>query len=219
MDAILFSPKILFNKQTATYVLWYNFVPHYSYAVATSKSPFGPFITVNSTVGSSFRFGHHNNTDIGDFSLWKDDDGTGYMLCAPTFPRSPSCSTAHPAVVAQADVVSDHWLHRHWSRYSAHAHCQVERLTPEYLASTWETTNESSPVFPHGNEAPALFKREGKWYALVSESCCYCKPGGKVHAYSAADPLGPYDYLGEIGKEDKKRLSLSLVLSFSLSSR
>lgn len=82
VDAILFSPKILFNKQTATYVLWYNFVPHYSYAVATSKSPFGPFITVNSTVGSSFRFGHHNNTDIGDFSLWADDDGTGYMLCA-----------------------------------------------------------------------------------------------------------------------------------------
>lgn len=73
-------------------------------------------------------------------------------------------------------------------------------------------------MFPHGNEAPALFKREGKWYALVSESCCYCKPGGKVHAYSAADPLGPYDYLGEIGKEDKKHLSLSLVLSFSLSS-
>ena len=49
-----------------------------------------------------------------------------------------------------------------------------------------------------------MFKREGKWYALVSESCCYCKPGGKVHAYSATDPLGPYDYLGEIGKEDKK---------------
>jgi len=143
---------------------------------------------------------------------------------ASTFPRSPSCSAAHPAVVAQADGVPDRWLHRHWSRYSAHAHCQVERLTPDYLASTWETTNESSPVFPHGNEAPALFKREGKWYALVSESCCYCKPGGKVHAYSATDPLGPYDYLGEIGKEDKKRpshfisFSRSVFLSLSSSS-
>jgi hypothetical protein len=162
VDAILFSPKILFNKQTATYVLWYNFVPHYSYAVATSKSPFGPFNTVNRTVGSSFRFGHHDNSDIGDFSLWSDEDGTGYML------------------------------------YSAHSHCQIERLTPDYLASTWETTNQSSVVFPHGNEAPALFKRKGKWYALVSESCCYCEAGGKVHAYSAEKPLGPYEYLGEI---------------------
>ena len=66
---------------------------------------------------------------------------------------------------------------------SAHAHCQIERLTDDYLASTWSTTNESSAVFPHGNEAPALFKRNGLWYALVSESCCYRKSGGKVHAY------------------------------------
>lgn len=133
-----------------------------SYGVATSKSPFGPFQTVNTTAGSSFRFGYPNNNDIGDFSVWVDDDGVGYFL------------------------------------YSAHAHCQIERLTDDYLASTWSTTNESSAVFPHGNEAPALFKRNNLWYALVSESCCYCQPGGKVHAYSSADPLGPYDYIGEI---------------------
>ena len=162
VDKVLFSPKILHNEKTSTYVLYYNYVPGYSYAVATSKTPYGPFSTVNKTVGSSFKFGFPHNTDIGDFSLWVDDDGTGYML------------------------------------YSADHHCQVERLTPDYLSSTWETTNESSPVFPHGNEAPALFKRKGKWYALVSEGCCYCSAGGKVHAYSAAKPLGPYDYLGEI---------------------
>lgn len=162
VDAILFSPKVLYNTQTETWVLWYNFVPHYSYGVATSKSAFGPFLTVNATAGSSFRFGHPNNSDIGDFSLWQDDDGTAYFL------------------------------------YSAHAHCQIERLTADYLASTWETTNQSSLVFPHGNEAPALFKRKGLWYALVSESCCYCKAGGKVHAYSSTQPLGPYSYLGEI---------------------
>lgn len=45
VDAILFSPKMLYNKAMETFVLWYNFVPHYSYAVATSKSPFGPFVT------------------------------------------------------------------------------------------------------------------------------------------------------------------------------
>lgn len=162
VDAILFSPKVLFNRRTATYVLWYNFVPHYSYAVATSKSPYGPFTTVNRTAGSSFRFGFPANSDIGDFSVWADDDGAGYML------------------------------------YSSHAHCQVEELTDDYLSSTWATTSRSSPVFPHGNEAPALFKREGRWFALVSESCCYCEAGGKVHAYSAEKPLGPWTYLGEI---------------------
>jgi len=153
---------VLYNAKTQLFVLWYNYVPDYSYGVATSPSAFGPFQTVNSTVGSSFRFGYPDNKDIGDFSVWTDDDGTGYFL------------------------------------YSAHAHCQIERLTDDYLASTWSTTNESSAVFPHGNEAPALFKRGALWYALVSESCCYCKLGGKVHAYSSTAPLGPYDYLGEI---------------------
>ena len=71
-------------------------------------------------------------------------------------------------------------------------------MTDDYLASTWITTNESSPVFPRGNEAPALFKRRDFWYALVSENCCYCKEGAKVHAYAGKSPLGPYDYLGEI---------------------
>ena len=162
VDAILFSPKVLYNAQTQTWVLWYNFVPHYSYGVATSKSAYGPFNTVNATAGSSFRFGYPDNSDIGDFSVWQDDDGTAYFL------------------------------------YSANHHCQVEQLTPDYLTSTWEATNQSSLVFPHGNEAPALFKRNDLWYALVSESCCYCKTGGKVHAYSSKRPLGPYTYLGEI---------------------
>ena len=74
----------------------------------------------------------------------------------------------------------------------------MERLTPDYLSSTWESTKETSPVFPHGNEAPALFKRGTLWYALISESCCYCGQGAKVHAYSSPDPMGPYTYLGEI---------------------
>ena len=49
----LFSPRVLYNDATKTWVMWYKFVPNYSYAVATSKSPFGPFKTVSPTAGSS----------------------------------------------------------------------------------------------------------------------------------------------------------------------
>ena len=57
---------------------------------------------------------------------------------------------------------------------------QIERLTGDYLASTWESTAQTSGVFPYGNEAPAMFKRGGYYYALVSDSCCYCGQGGLV---------------------------------------
>ncbi len=89
--------------------------------------------------------------------------------------------------------------------YSAHSHCQIEKLTPDYRQSTWVTNNSAtSGVFPHGNEAPALFKRGAFYYALVSDSCCYCGQGGFVHAYRATSPLGPYDYLGQIAQGPNK---------------
>eukprot|EP01043_Picozoa_sp_COSAG02_P075920 COSAG02_NODE_15875_length_1134_cov_1.394203_1_plen_190_part_10 len=54
----LFSPRALYNDKTGLWVLWYNFVPHYSYAVATSRSPFGPFITADAAAGATFRWGN-----------------------------------------------------------------------------------------------------------------------------------------------------------------
>jgi hypothetical protein len=83
--------------------------------------------------------------------------------------------------------------------YSANHHCQIERLTANLSRSSyWVDGQQTSGVFPNGNEAPAIFKRAGTYYALISESCCYCGEGAKVHAYSASAPLGPYAYLGEI---------------------
>ena len=43
----LFSQRALCNAATGLWVLCYNYVPRYSYAVATSSSAFGPFRTVD----------------------------------------------------------------------------------------------------------------------------------------------------------------------------
>lgn len=162
-DAILFSPKAIRHPATGMWILWYNYVPSYSYGVAYSTSPYGPFQTVDAFAGASTQYGYPNNSDIGDFSLLVDDDGEGYIL------------------------------------YSANHHCQIEHLTANLSRSSyWVDGHKTSGVFPNGNEAPAFFKRAGVYYALVSESCCYCGEGAKVHAYSASAPLGPYTYLGEI---------------------
>lgn len=80
----------------------------------------------------------------------------------------------------------------------AHAAPQIEPLTDDYLASAWLTTGRTSGVLPHGNEAPAMFRRAGLYYALVSDSCCFCGQGGNVRAFMASSPLGPYTYTGAI---------------------
>ena len=84
VEAVLFSPKVLFNAQTATWVLWYNFVPHYSYGVATSKSAFGPFITVNATAGSSFRFGHPGTLTLATSACGRMTTGLRTPCTRPT---------------------------------------------------------------------------------------------------------------------------------------
>lgn len=162
-DRVLFSPKVLYNDANKEWVLWYNLVPPYNYAVAVSPSPLGPFNTISTTTALSTQFGHlANNSDVGDFSLFKDDDGVAYIL------------------------------------YSAHAHVQAERLTPDFYQSTWLATGDTSGILPHGNEAPAMFKRAGVYYALVSDSCCYCGAGGQVRAFQSSNPLGPYVYTGDL---------------------
>ena len=175
----LFSPRVLYNDATETWVMWYNFVPKYSYAVATSKSPFGPFKTVSTTAGASFKWGQHGacasfgrgrpNTCLGDFSLFKDDDGAGYMLYSHD-----------PGPTAAAGVSGK---------------LSVARLTPDFTASAWDkqTGAGEEALELTGWEAPAMFKFGGWYYALTSAACCYCGGGGTVFVHRARSPLGPYE--------------------------
>ena len=71
-----FRPCVVYNAKTDLFVMWYeNRAPGlHGYAVATSKTPQGPFITT------------HHNVDmpdegkIGDFNLFIDDDGKAYHV-------------------------------------------------------------------------------------------------------------------------------------------
>jgi len=71
----------------------------------------------------------------------------------------------------------------------------IERLSPDYLTSLAATDpTQSSGVFGDSNvEAPAIFKRNGIYYAVFGSCCCYCGSGSAVTVYtSSAGPLGPY---------------------------
>jgi hypothetical protein len=41
-------------------------------------------------------------------------------------------------------------------------------------------------------EAPAMFKRNGVYYAVFGMCCCYCQQGSPVTVYTAPAALGPY---------------------------
>jgi hypothetical protein len=64
----------------------------------------------------------------------------------------------------------------------------IEKLSEDYLAST----QENSGVLGTNCEAPVLFKRQGIYYALFDNCCCFCPQGSGVRIYTASKPLGPY---------------------------
>ncbi|MGO8701919.1 MAG: family 43 glycosylhydrolase [Limisphaerales bacterium] len=73
---------------------------------------------------------------------------------------------------------------------------RVEKLTPDYLASTGET----SAVLADGCEAPVLFRRQQIYYALFDLCCCFCPSGSGARVYSAASPLGPFTERSNINR-------------------
>jgi hypothetical protein len=169
--AIYYRPKVLFNARTKKYVLWVNWrecLPcGLFYLTATSDSPAGPFTLAKANVTTRYK-------DGGDFTVFADDDGRGYLL--------------------------------YQSRASGHV-ASVELLSDDFTDSLGAVDPESSSsgLFgPKGIEAPAMFKRDGVYYALVGLDCCFCKLGSGVIVFTAASPLGPFTEHGQVGRYANK---------------
>ena len=80
LRGIVFRPHVVFNAKTQLFVMWYmNRHPaQQGYAIATSKSPSGPFIEV---VNSTKMHGPGGRSDnAGDFQILVDDDGAAYHV-------------------------------------------------------------------------------------------------------------------------------------------
>ena len=156
---------VKFNQRTGKYVLWYNAAGQNGVAVA--DRPEGPFTLKNSNVRLQ-----HSDSEVGDLSLFVDDDGTGYLLCAVDTKTGFGVKT---------EPIPHHKI------------C-VEKLTPDYLDTTHETTD-----FLAGNcEGPSMFKRNGIYYLLCDNTCCYCPNGTGVRVYTGTSAMGPFKYRGNI---------------------
>eukprot|EP01113_Clastostelium_recurvatum_P002942 TRINITY_DN1126_c0_g1_i2.p1 TRINITY_DN1126_c0_g1~~TRINITY_DN1126_c0_g1_i2.p1 ORF type:complete len:356 (+),score=73.77 TRINITY_DN1126_c0_g1_i2:41-1108(+) len=162
VPGILFCPKVIGPNLQGDFVLWYNWLPGSGsfassyYGVAVSPSPLGPFKVVTPNV-TSLAF-----ADVGDFSLFRDDDGSGYIIYTS-----------------------------HIQGYPTTHQMSVEKLNTAYTLSLGSSAN-SGFFGQSFVEAPAMFKRGSTYYAVFGQCCCYCQSGSAVTFYKAIQPLGPY---------------------------
>jgi hypothetical protein len=95
--------------------------------------------------------------------LLLDDDGAGYIAFA--------------ALSAGGPLNGGHLV-------------SIERLAPDLLSSSKTNVSGFFPI--DYTESPSLFKRGGRYYALLSSCCCACRGGSGLAVYSAPSILGPW---------------------------
>ena len=74
---------------------------------------------------------------------------------------------------------------------------RVERLAPDYLSSTGET----SQILAKGCEAPSMFRHDKNYFVLFDSACCFCMKGSGARVFRSLSPLGPYTQLGNINRD------------------
>lgn len=78
-------------------------------------------------------------------------------------------------------------------------HMWIERLLPNMLDSAGDTSPTGRYLFSeYFIEAPALFERNGVYYAVFGHCCCYCWQGSGAIVHTAPHPLGPWTSLGDV---------------------
>ena len=173
-QGIMFCPRVVHNSKTNKWVMWFNFLP--ATGAGVSQSLYA--VATSDTPEGPFQLITDNVTTLawentGDFNLLQDDNGDAYIIY-----------TAH----IDGGVYNPNHL------------MSVEKLSDDYLSSLGKQFNSGffGQTFV---EAPAMFKRNGIYYALFGQCCCYCAEGSGVTVYTATSPLGPYKTLNYLGNE------------------
>lgn len=192
--AIIERPKLIFNEKTGKYIIWFHAdgpteTSKSSYAAASAglaiaDTPYGPFkfierYRLNTCPDDQEDFHPESKGMARDMNLFIDDDGTAYII------------------------------------YSSEENLTlyISKLNDEY---TYLATEPQKAVygkdfirlFPGAQrEAPALFKKDGKYY-LVSSGCTGWAPN-QARYYMADAVLGEWTNCGDpcIGDTDKTTFS------------
>jgi hypothetical protein len=163
LEAVMFCPKVIYNALTKLWVLWYNYITRDGGFASSYYA-----VATSAKPDGPFKVVNKNLTTLryantGDFNLFLDDNGNDAYLIY----------TSHITGSGDTHIMS------------------VEKLAPNFQSTLGEKA--SSGYFgQHRVEAPAMFKRNGLYYTVFGNCCCYCKKGGPVTYYTSSSPLGPY---------------------------
>ncbi|MDD3277300.1 MAG: family 43 glycosylhydrolase [Lachnospiraceae bacterium] len=181
-NTVMERPKMLYNDKTGKYVIWFHAdgrIPgsdaDYGKAkagIAVSDSPTGPFKFLGSYklhhAGDNYGYdGEEGIGSVRDMNLFKDDDGTAY-------------------VIYSSEGNETTYISRLNEDYTGLAKPQGEAVEGEDFTRNFEKWSR---------EAPAMFKYKDKYY-IVNSGCTGWSPNPAQYAVADA-PMGPWTSMGD----------------------
>eukprot|EP01051_Picozoa_sp_SAG22_P009466 SAG22_NODE_792_length_7198_cov_1.752641_2_plen_449_part_00 len=177
-----FRVHTVYNRRTATYMMWINAERGRDSnctacdAVTAGGSHCYLAGTASSPAGPFEYAGpvgvkYSDEGGVGDFSLFVDGDDEGYVIYKRT---------------GAAPFPYGHSM-------------TLQQLSPDYLGVLPEASVGMAAFTTPFVEAPAMFERQGTYYALFGKCCAFCAQGSGIGVWSAPKPLGPWSVRGNIG--------------------
>jgi hypothetical protein len=192
---ILERPKVVFNAKTKRFVMWFHLEfrgKGYSTAragLAVSDRPTGPFTYVRSVRPNAGKW-PLNATELDKTPAPpRAGEPTAEAAQAGDFLRRDFAGgqMARDMTVFVDDDGKAYLVHSAEENFTLN----IAELTDDYL----DFTGKWARVFPGGwNEAPALFKRGGRYY-MITSGCTGWRPNAARSAV-ADSILGPWQMLG-----------------------
>jgi len=196
---IIERPKVIYNETTKKYVMWMHIegstnddgTLNQSYAkaeagVAVSDSPTGPFVyqagyRMDQAPPDQKDYHPENKGYARDMNLFKDDDGTAYLIY----------SSEENLTMYISKLTPDYTDITGW-----HKDGNVDENGKAIRDTSYKAVYgvDYTRVFPGGQrEAPAMFKYDGKYYMLTSGATGWSPNENK---YTIADHImGPWSPL------------------------
>jgi hypothetical protein len=127
------------------------------------------------------------------------EPGGPYKFVGMTQPSASSLGPSHNGFIGDEALLVDddgagYIILTRGIAGAGHRDMYIFRLTPDFIQI--DSTISTGPLpGPNLVEAPAIFKREEKYYALLGGCSCMGLYGGGVAALTAKHPLGPCESL------------------------
>tara|TARA_R110002049_G_scaffold263116_1_gene439272 strand:- start:43270 stop:44547 length:1278 start_codon:yes stop_codon:yes gene_type:complete len=172
---------VLFNEQSQQYVMYFKSKNNErKYGLATCS-------TVDGDYDFKGRF-YPTSGDFGDGTLWKEPDGTAYLVYSCLMPTGSTGNNIR--------------------------HLRIDRLSSDYL--TVESNIWDRPADETNNltkrEAPIIFNKDGRYYIITSRTSGWrSNQATYIHATSLAGPWTEQQNIGDALTYDSQGSSMLTI--------